>query len=340
MRDGEPLQPGQQAARMDVVTVCFEREFSPLLLQARSLARSNARDVFGRYVIIWNDDTLPEVFARRHRPRLAAELDGAGLDWEVVPRAALLPDQVVAGVPGSRTQQALKLVASRLVRTDRYCVLDTKNHVIRPLAAEDLVAADGRMRSHRQSYPPQSPFGERLAASLAYFGLSRADTPPNQDLPTTTPYVLPSTEVRELISEVERRESLDFGTAFLCAPALAGTTEFLLWYAYLLSRPDAPLTRLYALQDRIYTTFFNHSPQGEAMIAAEIERLDKPHVKFLGVHRNRFSRLTAPERAAFTRVWMKAGLFATEEQSATFMDRVAIRQHVPRSSRMSPMRAR
>lgn len=304
---------------MDFVVVSFKREISMLLLQARSLARSNARRFVARYIVLWNEDTPPQELDEALGDRLRAELDPAGIPLVILPRSFFMSAELGAESPGARSQQALKLLVARQVQTPHYCILDSKNHVIRDLETADFITEDGRLRSHRQSYSPGTVWGDRLAASLRYFGLSEASAPLNMNLPTTTPYVMETAQVCALLAAVEEQEACDFGTAFLARAALADTTEFLLWYAWLLACDPALPERLYRLDKRIYVSFFNNSPQGEASIAHEVARTASPEVKILGLHRGRFHRLTAMERDAFTARWLEAGLFTTVAECHAFI---------------------
>lgn len=306
-------------SRMDFVVVSFNREISQLLLQARSLARSNARHFVARYIVLWNEETAAEEMDEVLSDRLRAELGPAGILVDILPRAAFMERALGSASPGARSQQAMKLLAARHVETPRYCILDSKNHVIRDLAPGDFISEDGRIRSHRQSYSPGTPWGDRFAASLRYFGLNEAGAPYAIRMPTTTPYVMETSRVCDLLSTVERQEGCDFATAFLTRPALSDTTEFLLWYAWLLAcDPELP-ARLYQLKERIYVSFFNNSPQGDAAIAFEIARTASLEVKMLGLHRGRFHRLTPAEREAFIARWLEAGLFRTKAECEAFI---------------------
>ncbi|MGF9759467.1 DUF6492 family protein [Microvirga sp. 0TCS3.31] len=312
--------------KTDFVVVSFSGEFAALLLQARSIARSNASNFIKCYYIIWNDHHDHQAFSELFLPRLQAELGQTAVEWRVVLRSELIDPAVLKQHKGPRIQQALKLLAARVCTTDAVCVLDTKNHVIRPLDLEDFVSDQGLLRSHNQSYPPNSPFNAWYKIALAYFGIEdiNSEVSGAPALPSTTPYIMSRPVVLDMLKAVERKEAVPFALAFLEHSPLAETTEFLLYCAFVL-KSFGTFGRLYHLhRRRNYVTFFTISPVGPEAIQWSIREMRRNDIKFIGLHRRRRERLTDVERDAFTTAWVQAGLFSSQPAAQAFLDKEII----------------
>ena len=115
-------------------------------------------------------------------------------------------------VSGWFSQQILKLMAARIVQTERYLVLDAKNHLVFPLTRRCIETSSGRMLLHSMNYEHHN-MQSFLANTLDYFGFSLQDHVKGF-LPTTTPFPLSTETVRDLVRYIEAREKKPFPEAF------------------------------------------------------------------------------------------------------------------------------
>jgi hypothetical protein len=278
------------------VTVAHGADEPFLLLQARSLARHLDAGLAREIVVVENAERGREP---GWRDRLAGEY--GYLARRV--RFVAAPD--VAAVPGAASgwvsQQILKLAAACVVATDRYVVLDAKNHLLRPLRRSWLEAGDGRLLSALVDYRAH-PLRDRLRDTLAYFGL-----PPEPHLraflPSTTPFALSTNTVRELVGAVEAREGAAFPSVF--ARRGESLTEFFLLGAYIVAtrgRLDAD----YDLTGTRCETVWPEHGEREALRA--IARTEDQRLPFFAVHRRALPKLAEPARRAIEDLWRRHGL--------------------------------
>src|SRR6185437_12861425 len=128
------------------VTVVFEDELDLMLLQARSIQIHGTRDVIEKILVIDNSRRgLPSTW----QTRLFQEYG------QFADRVQIIRSHDLASIPRAKgwiTQQILKLAVSTRILTDRYVLLDCKNHLVHPLTRAYLEAEDGRPRTHLHSY--------------------------------------------------------------------------------------------------------------------------------------------------------------------------------------------
>lgn len=308
--------------KFDVVVVSFAHEFSSLVLQARSIAKTNFHSRISTYRIVWNDVHEREVFQDKFLPRITRELASTAVKVDFALRSEFISEDLVQTSKGSRLQQVLKLLAVADCGSVYCCVLDTKNHAVRNCEFNDFLCEANIMRSHPQNYGPTSLFGVALKSSLAYFNLGEKFNL-NRALPSTTPYMMRPDLVAGMIKDIEIREKKEFSSAFLTNKELLETTEFLLYYAFLLYKFGG-IDELYCLKERIYVTFFNSSPKTDDAIRQEIARMQEAEIKFLGLHRGRKMRMSSEEKEAFIELWLSSSLFVDRAAAVDFIENGSI----------------
>ena len=212
-------------ARFDILTVVFMAELPLLELQARSMARHLPPALVGRIMVVPNDWDEAGCIAgierlRAHYGPLADKLDILRPDTLVAqhPRhlrglylrhlrgrlRRLLPrrDRLAGGWRGNSgwaMQQAFKLLGLRAATAPYVLLLDAKNHFLRPVAAADFVAADGRARSRRVEMSALQRGW--LAASARKLGVAvPADAPP-----TVTPVVIARAPAQAAVARLDAR---------------------------------------------------------------------------------------------------------------------------------------
>ncbi len=136
----------QRTRKYSFVTVVYEVEFDLLALQARSMQRYCPEKMIDSIVVIDNSlHPLP----RDKKLRLIAEY-GRFAKFVRILRA-----EEIARIPetkGWTAQQILKLMVATHVETERYVILDAKNHFVFSLTPEFLEAPDGRARINVYGY--------------------------------------------------------------------------------------------------------------------------------------------------------------------------------------------
>lgn len=267
-----------------------------MLRQARSLRLYLDRSLASEVVVVENPDPGSPVDWRDPLRREYGDLAG---------RVRFLDAGELGGIPrhvsGWVAQQILKLMAARVVATDRYVVLDAKNHLLHPLARDYFEAADGRLRSRLVDYADH-PLRPRLQDTLAYFGLA-AERHVGSFLPTTTPFAFSTAVVRDAIAHLEAQEGAPFPLAFVHSGR--SFTEFFLVGAYVLAT-GAALEDLYEPSGTRCETVWPESSESDVLAA--VARCESEARPFFAVHRRALPQLSAEARLAIDSLWRRRGL--------------------------------
>jgi hypothetical protein len=287
------------------VSVVFEAEFGLLLVQARSMARYVPPAAAPEIVVIDNSRRgMPE-------PLRAELLDAYG---PLRPAVSVLRPADIDRIPGAtgwRSQQALKLLVARRLRTARYVVLDAKNHFVAPLTPDVFEAPDGRMRARFYSYE-EHPLRRDLEHVLDYLGLD-----PDVHVPhftaTVTPFVLEVADVVALMADVEARSGRRFAREFIGRDL----TEFFLVAGWLVSR-GRDLEKVYEPGLDAGPTVWPRgaTPDGVATATAEAAERGTP---MFAVHRLALLRLDDEAARRLAEFWAGRGLFPSAETARAFL---------------------
>ncbi len=299
--------------KIDILTVTFAGELESLKLQVRSVERFFDRDLINRYYIIWND--LSQIAQLVDAVREVST-------W-LFERVLFLKGSDLCNVEtlakGWLIQQVLKLKGLAIAESKIVLVLDTKNHLIAPFGLTDIYSERGLPLVSVVNYGNKPAFKALLDGGLDYFDVETSDQIIAEGLPTTTPYLMYSEIARGLISYIEKREEQEFERSFLIGNLKYKSTEFLLYYSYLLSKHGG-ISELYDTQPANSITFFKSSPKDAAGIKMAIGRLQHPRVKFLAIHRVRMPRLSDEERCAFIDLWVSRNIFESQEQCIAYIE--------------------
>lgn len=295
-------------ADMDLVVVGYMGELRALKLLARSLRLHADTALFGTFHVIINE-RKPRRFVRAFEADIAPEL---GL---LRSRTRLTPgNELAAGrlkVAGWRSQQSLKLLASRMVEAPNYLILDSKNHFIRPVTQDMLIAPDGRLLSHM--YPAVTRFRAEFDNALAYFGVEGID-PDLPILPTSTPFSVRTDIARALVEVVEQREAMPFHRAFM----RQRFTEFYLYAAFLLAEPGRFAAHYQPTLKRS-ASFFRSDLIDPARSATHLAVLERPESFCMGLHRGALPTMSADHKALIATLWQRAGLVENAAEAEEFM---------------------
>jgi len=128
------------------VTVVYEKEYEFLALQARSMRKYCPRALVFAIIVI---DNGRKPLRPSLRDRLLAEYGDLAERVRFV-RATEISANLVRS--GWWNQQVLKLLVARLVQSERYVILDAKNHLVFDLKADFLESKDGRAAIEYQDW--------------------------------------------------------------------------------------------------------------------------------------------------------------------------------------------
>jgi uncharacterized protein DUF6492 len=289
-----------------LVTVVQRADYGLLRLQARSLNRYLRLGPTDEVWVVANQGLHHDTGWQKPL------LEDYGL---VADRVRFLDSADVAVIPRATTgwvsQQILKLMVARIVKTDRYIVLDAKNHLVFPLAFE-FFEVGNKLRSTGRNYE-NHPMRHFLECALRYFRIE-VDLG-GSSLPTITPFVFPTNIVRTLIDSICEREHETFPRSF----DRLNTTEFLLFAAYLCSLPGG-IEGSYDLSSRACPVIWKETAvRGCDSVKGVIARVENERLPFFTVHRHAFSSLDDSSRQAVTALWLRRHLFDSFERGLNFL---------------------
>jgi hypothetical protein len=279
------------------VTVTHRGDHGLLRLQARSLARYLDPDLATELVVVDN----PERAGEARRRELLADYG------PLAPKVRFLEARDVVEAPlqmaGWWSQQVLKLLVADQVSTERYVVLDAKNHLVFPLARDFFESPSGQLRSRLEDYS-RHPLLPWLRKTVGYFGLRLL--PPLRFLPTTTPFALDTALVREVVDYLESRERAPFPEAFMRGGG--SFTEFFLVVAYVMaSRRD--VASYWELSADWSPALWAHASEEDVL--RTVARIDERETPFFALHRRLLPMLSPASRAAVADLWWRRGLYGS-----------------------------
>jgi Family of unknown function (DUF6492) len=297
---------GRQAA-YSFVTVAYIGDNGLMRLQARSLARYLDPVLAAEILVVENHQ-----FGDAPRWRGALLYEYGSLAGKVRFVEARDLAEIPRNMSGWFSQQILKLLASSVVSTDRYVILDGKNHLVRPLTESFLSAPSGLIRSYLMNYE-NHPMRSFLENSLSYFSLN-LDEYISSFTPTATPFVVSTQLVRDLVRYIESRESKSFAEAFVGSNY--NRSEFFLLSAYILST-GKHLSDYYDFSGRVSPAIWPESTETECLAAiAASERYQLP---FFAIHRRAFSKLSQECRWRLATFWFHHALFKSADIPLKFL---------------------
>jgi len=299
----------REKQQLDLITVCFVAELNLLRLQARSVRMFLEGEILGRIIIVINElsswrvkraikrDILPEYgdYAERVVLVTAKDLVGGRLNK-----------------CGWGTQQVLKILASAYAKSPLLMVLDCKNHFIRPVGPDQVWSNDGRIKTRAYRVIPR--FVHYFQAASTYFGV-----PPNTGmdvaLPTTTPFLVPTKLVVDLVAEMEEREDKSFFEVFM--KPKKRFTEFYLIYAFLISKVGS-LEALYDVVANYAVSLMGSHKLDTDTVYLKVKQLEQKDVYCFGVHREVLAAGDPKTLAAITQAWQQFGLVNSKEEAVNF----------------------
>lgn len=293
---------------IDFVTVVYEHDIVSMKLQARSIARNFRADDIGRIFIIVNE-LAPEYCYSLLQTHVLPEYGRLISKIEIMPMSRMMRPHV--RISGLKSQQALKLLASRLVGSRFYLALDAKTHFIQPSALEsllDLKSKKARTQKNRRNRAPDNA----LMEALEYFHA----TPIDFELPAVAPFTFHTASVRQMIDEIETREGAHFDDFMLDRGW--GFTEYALYFAYLLTKEAGP-GELYRFGSRNAAQIARRTPADGDAFTEFMDGLEANPVMTFGIHRSRVATLTEADWERIIPLWLKGGLFDDTGEAKSFL---------------------
>jgi hypothetical protein len=293
-----------------LVTVAHAADYTLLRLQASSLSR---------YMRLGSADEI-WVIANQGLQGSAAWQDALRREYGLLAdRVRFLDARDVATIPnataGWLSQQILKLMVARVLTTDRYVVLDAKNHLVCPMSL-DFFEVRGKLRSSCVNYEWHS-MRQFLNRSIRYFGLVEQRVV-SSFLPTITPFVLPTAMVRNLIDTIAERELDTFPRSF----CRINTTEFMLFGGYLCTLVQG-IEGVYDLSSRACPAIWQDTAaRGADAVESVIARVEGDRLPFFTVQRQAVPLLDRRSREAVASLWLRRHLFESVERGIQFLTKL------------------
>jgi hypothetical protein len=305
------------ADQLSFVSVVFEMEYPLLTLQARSIATYVSPELVAEIIIIDNS-------AHGMSPARSEQiLSEYGALRSIV--RVLRPDDIVRvpGADGWRSQQVLKLYIVDQLSTNKYVVLDAKNHFVNHVARDFFVAPDGRSRVNSYSYRTH-PLRPNLENVLRYLGLDPANFLDNYTA-TVTPFVLDSQLVRELITGIDKRSGRTLAREFLTEDL----TEFFLYTAWIISS-GRPLAQVFDFHQVFCPVVWPRGANAEG-VAKAITSAKESRAPLFSVHRRALGVLDEASSTLLAEWWTSRSLFGSVREAATFISEYQL--HYRRTAR-------
>lgn len=292
-------------SRYTFVTVFYEQEIGLLSLQARSVRIYCDPSLTEKIIVIDNSERpLPKGW----RAKLLAEYGELSSKVEIVKASdiARLPWST-----GWRTQQILKLMVAKIVPTERYVLLDAKNHLIFPLSRDDLEAADGRALTLLHSYLTH-PLCSHLERVLAYYQLDPAQHVPRFTA-TATPFIMYRDIAREMIADITNRENDRFERAF----NRRRLTEFFAYTCFIL-KMRGDLSSLYDFSQRGALCIWANAAS-DLKVQEITNQARATADPFFSVHRLAIEKFDMRACGVVAELWHERKLFASTDEAIRFL---------------------
>ena len=303
---------------MDFVTVCFKNDLPQMSLQAASMDRFLKNFPVGKIIVILNEDTNE---ARSYFHERVMPLYGHLIEQVILINHTAMTDHKILPCPHCKIrnrsctycyQQHLKLLGSRLVSSDFYCILDAKNWLTRDWKTRDIQDDQGRLRI---SYDPgiDIQWKEHRKNSLAYYGFDDTEHTPVCGL---TPFFVHTDIALSIVNDQILIELWD----------RTPMTEFYLIEAAVLKKHgtvSAAYWKSRTFMNSIWP-FTMEQLDMDAMIGEFIE--PKQQTLVSGLHRRCYAMLTDKNRSDLIANYARLGLLDQQKTQDLIDQMIALNQ--------------
>ncbi|UTW59251.1 hypothetical protein KFE96_02785 [Kordiimonas sp. SCSIO 12603] len=294
--------------KTDIVVVAFCGELRLLQLQARSFAKYLDPSIIGTIHVILHDNN-EHAFTAYFNKYILPEYGPFKSKVRLTTYTTLLGHSIKS--PDWWSQQSVKLLASNLIETKHYLILDCKNHFIRPSGFQRLYTNDGRMLLPLNYY--HADFDENLKAAYTYFG-GKGPLSVEKSLPTITPFLAKTQIVKDLITHIETQENRSFHTVFMEKKF----TEFFLYFGYLLACYGG-IKQFYANSGPIVRTYFADYLKNPENIENSDTYIKYSSVYALGVHKEVVAIANDALKQRIISHWKNFNLVENEQEALYFL---------------------
>jgi hypothetical protein len=276
-----PRQGGRGG--LDIVIITFGVEKELLKYQSVSFQRYLSPTIINAIYILYNDDDF-DAFSSWARTNLQYP----------VPFFVRSYRDLISKQPSSWvTQQVLKLLSYRIVKSPYILSLDTKVFLVRPLRWGDMFS--GHQIRMRLQVVENAQYESQFRKCLTYFGLDPYGQ--TQRGPSYPPFIFDTALLSDMVDTVEDREKTSFAEWFLKQKGIM-YTEYLLYQAYVLKRNGGTLD-IEERHDRSVIPFWKDGgdPFTEDETMRRIESIrEEDSARFVFIHRKRNFSTRAKER--------------------------------------------
>jgi hypothetical protein len=295
--------------KYSIVTVVFEGDVELMYLQARSMNLYCDPSLIEEIIVVDNF-TAPK--PKRWEEKLLQFYGRMATKVRIVPATNITDTH---GIPGWFSQQALKLAVARIVKTDRYVILDAKNHLIKPLTRDFLETVNGKVRINGYGYETH-PLLRYLEKTCAYVGLDISG-PIERFVRTSTPFTMVTSATKAMVDNIEAREGKDLALVI----SEHGLTEFFLYAGHL--QHNGVLDELYDWTQPFSPDIWKWGAEDLAIIQ---EAVDKAQLDtsgpFFSVHRGAIPLFAPAGREIICKLWTERSLFLDEDIAFEFLSNI------------------
>jgi|SRR5579863_7520028 len=297
------MDNSQPLRRYTFVTIGFEEDGGLLHLQARSMRLYCPLELIDEIIVVDNSQHVQSKW-------LAGLLEQYG---KLASRVRVIRAHEIVDIPadthGWFSQQIIKIKVADVVHSDRYVILDAKNHLISHLDREFLETPAGKPRTNGYSYIGH-PMQRFLEQTAEYLGIDYEESA-KWFTRTTTPFTVVTNEARELVGYIETREGRSFSSAFL----ERGLCEFFLYSGYLVAK--GVLRETYDLTQPYEPQIWPEKTSA-AECAQAIRKAIESNCHFMAVHRKALANMDIEAQRVMSRFWHGRGLFASVGNGVRF----------------------
>jgi hypothetical protein len=292
---------GDLMRKYTFVTVVFGGDVELMSLQARSMDKYCPESLVEEILVIDN------FTGEKPRGWLERTKSDYGKLWKKV-RIIKASDITPSNGAGWWTQQALKLAVAKHVRSDRYVVLDAKNHLVKPLTHDFLEASGGKAKMNGYGYS-NHPLQKYLLACCKYVGID-SKGPLSKFVRTSTPFTILTAPAKSVVAALEHKEK----TNLLGAMTKNNLTEFFIYAAML--QHQGTLDEVYDWSQQFTADIWPHQGPDDNMVKKAIKvSLENSHGPFMAVHRGALKAMTPVGKKALAEFWVSRGLFKRTEDA-------------------------
>lgn len=283
-----------------VVTVAHKLDMPLLKLQARSL--SKYLDPFVKEILVVDNSINGECL---DQDQLLHQY--GALPVRVLPATKVVS---ISKVHGWFTQQILKLMIARHLRSSRYIILDAKNHLLAPVNQQHFEAKDGRIRTGWHAYG-QHTLKRYLLHCCDYLSVS-PKLVMDRFIPTTPPFTMMTEMTRFMLDEIEKVGP--FTETFM----QHGLAEFFLYGTFIVSK-GYNLEDFYKYDNWMGSALWK-GYNNERMQQIINEAKARKNGPFFAAHRATFRNMDDRTVHALAKLWQDSKLFANYHDARRFVE--------------------